>query len=83
MQTLTKKTTILFSPDIYRQLGDIAETAKTSVAELIRRAVIKQYLLPDKKKRLEAVEYLAQIGGPLSDWRTMEEEIVRGHLEGL
>ena len=83
MQTLTKKTTILFSPDLYHQLEDIADAAKTSVAELIRRAVVRQYLLSDKKKRLEAVKFLAQIGGPVSDWQTMEEEIAKGHLEAL
>lgn len=83
MQTLTKKTTILFSPDLYRQLEDIAGAAKASVAELIRRAVIKQYLLSDKKKRLEAVKHLVQIGGPVSDWQTMEEEIVSGYSQAL
>ena len=83
MQTLTKKTTILFSPDLYHQLEIIAETAKTSVAELVRRAVVKQYLLSDKKKRLEAVEHLAKIGGPVSDWQTMEEDIIKGRLEDI
>lgn len=83
MQTLTKKTTILFSPDLYRQLEDIAKVTKTSVAQLIRQAVIRQYLLSDKKKRLEAVEHLAKIGGPVADWETMEQEIIKGHLDGI
>ena len=83
MQTLSKKTTILFSPDLYRQLKDIAEATKTSVAQLIRQAVIRQYLLSDKKKRLEAVEHLAKIGGPVSDWETIEQEIIKGHLDGI
>ncbi len=80
MQNLTQKTTILFSPDIYRQLQDFAKAAKTSVAELIRQAVIKQYLLSDKKERLEAVKHLSQIGGPVADWKTLEEEIIKGRL---
>lgn len=83
MQTLTKKTTILFSPDLYRQLQDIAAATKTSIAQLIRQAIIKQYLLSDKKKRLEAVEHLAKIGGPVSDWQTLEEQVTKGHLNGL
>lgn len=83
MQNLSKKTTILFSPDLYRQLEDIAEASKISVAELIRQAVIKQYLLSDKKKRLAAVEHLAKIGGPISDWKTIEKEIIKGHLNGI
>lgn len=80
MQNLTQKTTILFSPDIYRQLQDFAKAAKTSVADLIRQAVIKQYLLSDKKNRVEAVKHLSQIGGPVSDWKTLEKEAMRGRL---
>jgi len=83
MQTFTKKTTILFPSQLYRQLQDIAEATKTSVAQLIRQAVIKQYLLSDKKKRLEAVEHLTKIGGPVSDWETMEQEIIKGHLNSI
>lgn len=83
MQTLTKKTTVLFSPDLYRQLQDVARVFKISVAELLRQAAIKQYLLSDKKRRLEAVEHLSKIGGPVSDWKTMEKEIIRGHLSDI
>ena len=63
MHTLSQKTTILFSPELYRQLKDIALATQTSVGELIRRAVIREYMLSDKKKRLEAVKHLSQIGG--------------------
>lgn len=83
MQTLTKKTTILFTPELYRQLHNIAKTLKISVAELLRQAAIKQYLLSDKKRRLEAVKHLSQIGGPVSDWETMEKEIIKSHLSCL
>ncbi|MFA4889752.1 MAG: CopG family transcriptional regulator [Candidatus Omnitrophota bacterium] len=83
MQTLTKKTTILFSPDLYHQLKNIAEATKTSVAQLIRQAVIRQYLLSDKKKRMEAVAHLTKIGGPVSDWETIEQEIIKGHLNDI
>ncbi len=83
MQTFTKKTTILFSPDLYHQLQDMAKVTKTSVAELIRRAVIERYLLFDKKRRLEAVEELAKIGGPISDWQTLEKEIIEGKLSDI
>lgn len=83
MQTLTKKTTILFPPGLYQQLKDIARTFRTSVAELIRQAVIKQYLLSDKKHRLKAVKELAKIGGPVSDWETMEKEILTGKVRDI
>jgi predicted DNA-binding protein len=83
MRTLTKKTTILFPSELYHQLEEIAKFTNASVAQLIRQAIIKQYLLSDKKKRLEAVEHLAKIGAPVSDWKTMEQEIIKGHLNSI
>lgn len=82
MHTLTKKTTILFSPDLYRQLESLAEASKTSVANLIRQAVIQQYLLADRKKRLAAVQALRKMDLPVADWPAMEGEIAKGRLGG-
>ena len=80
MQTLTKKTTILFSPKIYRQLARLAKERGTSVGDLVRQAAIREYLLPDRKTRLEAAEAIAAMNLPVSDWPTMKREIVRGRL---
>lgn len=78
MHTLTKKTTILFSPDLYRQLENLAEASRTSVANLIRQAVVQQYLLGDRRKRAAAVEALGKMNLPVVDWQTMEEQTLRG-----
>lgn len=83
MQMLTKKTTILFSPDLYQQLQNAAKVTKTSVAELIRRAVTERYFLSDKKSRLKAVEELSKIGGSASSWEAMEKEIIAGKLRDI
>lgn len=80
MHTLSQKTTILFPPELYRQLKDISSATKTSVGELIRRAVIREYMLSDKKKRLEAVKHLSKVGGRQPGWEEMEEEIIKGHI---
>ena len=80
MHALTKKTTILFSPDLYRQLSALAEASKTSVAHLIRQAVVQQYLLADRHKRVAAVEALGKMRLPVADWQTMEQETIRGAL---
>ena len=80
MHTLTKKTTILFAPDFYRQLEALAESSKTSVANLVRQAVLQQYFLTDRKKRIAAVRALSEMDLPVSDWQTMEKEIIRGRL---
>ena len=78
METLTKKATILFAPKMYRQLERLAKQRHASVAQLIRRAAISHYLLPDQKTRREAVEALARMNLPVADWPTMEREIAEG-----
>jgi len=83
MQNFTKKTTILFSPDMYTQLKELATLYKTSVAQLIRQAVIERYLLSDKKRRLKAVKELAKIGGLTSDLATMEKEIISAKVSDI
>ena len=78
MSTLTKKTTILFSPRMYRQLEQAAQQHGTSVAHLIRQAAIQCYLLPDRKTRREAAAAIASMQLPVADWPTMEREIEEG-----
>lgn len=80
MQGLTKKTTILFSPKTYRQLERVAKEQSTSVADLVRRAAIQCYLVPDRRTRMEAVRALAAMQLPVADWPQMEREIEKGRL---
>ena len=75
---LTKKTTILFPPKLYRQLERLAQQRKTSVATLVRQAAIQCYLLPDRTARLEAAKAIAAMNLPVADWPTMEREIAEG-----
>lgn len=78
MQGLTKKTTILFSPTMYRQLEHVARQRKMSVAHLVRQAAIQCYLLPDQKTRRDAAAAIASMQLPVVDWPTMEREIEEG-----
>ena len=78
MQTLSKKTTILFSPKIYRQLEQVAKERHTSVGQLVRQAAIQCYLVPDKRTRLEAVQALAAMQLPVGNWYSMKDEIEKG-----
>lgn len=80
MSIMTKKTTILFPPKLYRELERLAKKEKTSVAHLVRDAAIRRYLLPDRKTRLEAVKAIAAMQLPVSDWPQMEREIAEGRL---
>lgn len=83
MYRLTKKTTILFPPELYKQLAEIAAVMHTSVAQLVRQSVIERYLLSDKKQRLKAVKDLSDIHSSVSDWQTMEKEIIEGKLNDI
>jgi len=80
MPTMTKKTTILFPPKVYRQLERVAQKKGASVAHLVRQAAIQCYLLPDRKTRLQAVEAIAAMRLPVSEWPQMEREIAEGAL---
>lgn len=80
MQSLTKKTTILFAPKMYKQLERLAEERGTSVAHLVRQAAIQCYLVPDRRTRMEAVRALAAMQLPVADWPQMEREIEEGRL---
>ena len=80
MQTLTKKTTILFPPKVYRQLEQVARQQGMSVAHLVRQAAIQCYLVPDRRTRQAAVDALAAMNLPVADWPRMKAEIVRGAL---
>ena len=80
MQPMTKKTTILFPPKMYRQLEQAAKKQGTSVAYLVREAVIQRYLLPDRTARLQALKTLTSMEAPVSDWPRMEREILEGRL---
>lgn len=57
---LSKKTTILFSPQMHEQLSRLANQKRTSLGALVRDACEKRYGLVSKERRLAAVR---QLGG--------------------
>ena len=73
---LTKKTTILFPPDLYARLKTLAERKGTSMGELVRRACEEQYSLYSAEDRVAAVRELAGFSLPVGTPEEMERESV-------
>jgi hypothetical protein len=73
---LTKKTTILFPPDLYNRLAQLARQRDSSVGELVREACRAQYPLSTASERLALVEQLASFSLPVGTPEEMERESV-------
>ncbi len=79
---LIKKTTILFPPDLYAQLAQLAKQKDTSVGELVRRACRVQYSISPREDRQAAVRELAGLRLPVCSVEQMERESVP-HVDSL
>ena len=73
---LVKKTTILFTPDLYDRLAALAEQRNSSVGELVREACRAQYFLTTNSERLAAVNALANLSLPVGTPEEMKRESV-------
>jgi len=81
METLTKKTTILFPPELYDRLANLAEQRRSSVGELVREACRVQYSLVSSKDRLSLVDRLGALQLPVGTQEEMERESVAPPVE--
>jgi len=73
---LSKKTTILFPPDLHEHLVQIARRQGRSLGELVRLACESQYGLVSKEERLRAVEEIGRLNLPVGDVREMKRQSV-------
>lgn len=73
---LSKKTTILFSPEFYERLSRLAKQKGVSLGELVRSACERQYGLVSSEDRLEAVRSLAALALPVGEVGEMKKESV-------
>lgn len=76
METLSKKTTILLQPELHRRLTRLAGQRGTSIGELVRTAVERQYGLGGSEERLAAVSALAALQAPVGTPAEMKRESV-------
>lgn len=73
---LLKKTTILFSPDLYDRLSEVAKQKGVSIGRLVREACEAQYGLVSPDERLRAVEEIGRLGLPVASVREMKRQSV-------
>ena len=73
---LSKKTTILLSPDTHQQLTELAARRGVSLGTLVREACVAQYGLADPETREAAVTALGQLSLPVGTPRDMKRESV-------
>lgn len=73
---LKKRVEVLFDPEKFSYLEDLARREKTSVGNLIREAVTMVYLDPDVKNRREAVQWLtSQDFDFQDDWDALKKDM--------
>ena len=72
---LTKRVEVLFDPEEYRMVADIARARRVTVGALVRRAVEQIYLKPGLEQRQAAVE------GILTEQSEVTWEVARNLLE--
>lgn len=71
---LSKKTTILFSPELHRRLSRLAARRGVSLGELVREACEARYGVMGGTAQLDAVGALAALALPVADPGQMKRE---------
>jgi predicted DNA-binding protein len=74
----TKKTTILFSPDLHQRLARLAAQRGVSIGHLVREACVRQYGLVASEDRVDAVRALAGLALPVGSPAKLKRESVPG-----
>lgn len=80
---LSKKTTLLFPPDLFSHLTRLAQLQGVSLGELVRRACEERYGLVSQESRLAAVRELEAMSLPVCDPDQMERESVPAPVDLL
>jgi hypothetical protein len=77
-KNLEARLEIRLSASQLQKLKDEAKRKNTSVGELVREAIGRQYEISVEEK-LNALKKMAEMQEPVSDWETLKKEIEAGH----
>jgi predicted DNA-binding protein len=80
---LTKKTTILFPPELHRRLTKLAARRGRSLGDLVREACELQYGVMGSGEQVDAVQALARLELPVGTPEEIKRESVPGADELL
>jgi hypothetical protein len=72
----SRRTTVLFPPELHDRLTRLAERTGTSLGELVRRACEAQYRVTPESERKEAVRELAELRLPTGSVDTLKRQSV-------
>jgi len=73
---LTRRVELLFDPDQYSRLEEIARSRGVSVAAVIRSAVDREDLRPALAEKRVAVEELLRVEAPVGTWEEVKEDML-------
>jgi predicted DNA-binding protein len=73
---LSKKTTLLLSPELHRRLTRLAAQRGVSMGQLVREACEREYGVGPVEDRIRAVRELARMALPVDTPEAMERESV-------
>lgn len=83
MAVYTRRIQATLTEEQYRELQRLARVRHTTVSELVREALEREYFEgPALEQRREALQALLSLQAPVADWPQMEAEIQRGVVEG-
>jgi uncharacterized protein (DUF1778 family) len=71
---------IRLHPEQLQKLKDEAAAKNTSVGNLVREAIDQHYQV-SREDKLKAVQQMAQINAPVTNWEQMKKEIESGYLK--
>ena len=79
----TKRVQTVLTKEQYELLLQVAKKEKKTVSALVRQAVEAEYLEEElRTTRQHALKNLLSLDAPVSDWKEMEGEIVKGVIGG-